>query len=134
MGMNLQEFLHYISLPIQRYGNFLLVAGVMPSTASDDKLDPASENIIDVYADDDGNDIVLLMADGQEKRAANAMLLTVRELERKLMSLANGRLGYAVGCSYSKPNTHDWRLDLPVCGSGINEQKGLYALFFSTQK
>lgn len=62
----------------------------------------------------------------------NTTLLTLKELEERLMSLSDGRLQYSVECSHSRPSPNDWRLDLPVCGSGVNEEKRLCALLLET--
>jgi hypothetical protein len=113
--MNLQEFLNFISLPCESYGDFRLVAGKWPV---EDKLEPAFENaMVDVYADDVAADMILLLAGLPGGSQPKATPLTLKELEQRLVSLSEGRLEYSVKCSHCKPDPDAWRYDLPVCGS-----------------
>ena len=96
--MNLQEFLHYISLPIQRHGNFHFVAGVMPSTTSDNRVGPAFENIIDVYADD-GEDTVETVEGQQQSKlieeTAGETVFLVTVLQFKVADIAKDAIIFA---------------------------------------
>ena len=131
--MTLEQFLKYIGSPVRRYGDFRVVATVRPSRKSHraDKIETMP--VTDVYSDDKGEDIILLIEDKRNTSDSTETSITLKELNKRLKSLTKGRRRYSVECSSSKPN-EKWRLDLPICGSGVNETEHLFALLLETQR
>jgi hypothetical protein len=127
--MTLEEFLKYIHSPVRHYGEYRVVAATRPSGKKRSAKELEIVPVTDVYSDDKGEDIILLTRDEQTHSAPTEESLTLKELNRRLKSLAKGRKQYSVECSSSKPGGR-WRLDLPVCGSGVNETQKIFALLF----
>jgi len=130
--MTLQEFLKYIDSAVRRYGDFRVVASARPSGKSRRAKEPEIMPVTDVYSDDKGQDIILLICDEQNCSDSTETSITLKGLNRRLKSLTKGRKQYSVECSSSKPDGK-WRLDLPICGSGVNETEQLFALLLETQ-
>jgi len=92
--MTLEEFLEYIALPVRRYGEFRVVATPRPSGKKGRAKELEIMAVTDVYPDDKGEDIILLIRDEQNCSGPTETSLTLKELNRRLKALAKGRKQY----------------------------------------
>jgi hypothetical protein len=125
--MTLEEFLKYIDLRIRRYGDFRVVAIQRPPGKSRRANKIEILPVTDVFPDDEGKDIILLICDEENCPNPTEISITLKELNTKLKSLVKGRKKYSVECSSRKPDG-GWRLDLPVYSYGMNETEQLFAV------
>ncbi len=130
--MTLEEFLKHIDSSVRRFGDFRVVATARSSGKSRRAKELEIMPVTDVYPDDKGQDIILLVCDGQNCSDSTGTSITLKELNKRLKSLTKGRKQYSIECSSSKPDGK-WRLDLPICGSGVNETEEVFALLLETQ-
>lgn len=80
--------------------------------------------VIGAYADDTGRDIILRLAD--ENGIGELSGVVLQELFVTLQMLNTGRDDYEVEFSASGPG-EEWRLDLPIVGTGVNPARKLFA-------
>ena len=125
--MTLEEFLKLIDLSIRRYGDFRVVA---VQRLPDEKI--IEIPVTDVFPDDEGKDIILLICDEENCPGPTEISTTLKELNTKLKSLVKGRKKYSVECSSVKPGG-GWRLDLPVYGYGVGEAVQQFAVLIPSE-
>ena len=126
--MTLEEFLKLIDLSIRRHGDFRVVA---VQRLPGEKI--IEIPVTDVFPDDEGKDIILLIRDEENCPGPTEISITLKELNTKLKSLVKGRKKYSVECSSVKPGGRGWRLDLPVYGYGTDETGQLFAVLISSE-
>ena len=126
--MSLGQLLLYFRNQAQRYMRYDVACGDMPTDTGEVELDP----IVDVYAHDATEDLLLCMSQSDDEQTEPPIPLRLDALTAKLESLQEGRRDFHVECTHADLDDEEseCRIDLPVKGIGINDEYRLFVFLY----